>query len=335
MAGSTDTNVDYAKLGMNVMITAITHPKKQATILMQLGHEPGQTVHKRSMALFGFGGTLNAYRSGILTGYLTEAAILDKNLMPTKNITAGMGMAICDVVSSSLTQTAVTETVNAQIPKNEDDTSYNEVLKDVLRETAIKSCGVIVARPFHVLSVRQVAALAGDPQLPLLELVKNGGIYSGIVPHLLYEAGNIFITKTLMHLYVQNKKEIGEYLGSEDSKDTYIEMIVNLATSAFLYPLKLVSTIQALSGTGMALDAFPELSWLTIYFDLSRNGEANRGASTLFSRKVKLPTKAIEAPKVVEEPVIVNVVEEVSPPVTIPIPSSIPESNDEQQEQKE
>ena len=35
-----------------------------------------------------------------------------------------------------------------------------------------------------------------------------------------------------MHLYVQNKKEIGEYLGSEDSKDTYIEMIVNLATSA-------------------------------------------------------------------------------------------------------
>ena len=58
--------------------------------------------------------------------------------------------------------------MNAQIPKNEDDTSYNEVLKDVLRETAIKSCGVIVARPFHVLSVRQVAALAGDPQLPLL-----------------------------------------------------------------------------------------------------------------------------------------------------------------------
>ena len=155
-----------------------------------------------------------------------------------------------------------------------------------------------------------------------------------------------------MHLYVQNKKEIGEYLGSEDSKDTYIEMIVNLATSAcekllfvtivhslislclVLYPLKLVSTIQALSGTGMALDAFPELSWLTIYFDLSRNGEANRGASTLFSRKVKLPTKSIEAPKVVKEPIIVTV-EEVSLPVTIPIPSSIPESNDEQQEQKE
>ena len=84
----------------------------------------------------------------------------------------------------------------------------------------------------------------------------------------------------------------------------------------------------------MALDTFPELSWLTIYFDLSRNGEANRGASTLFSRKVKLPTKSIEAPKVVEDPIIVTV-EEVSLPVTIPIPSSIPESNDEQQEQKE
>jgi len=51
--------------------------------------------------------------------------------------------------------------------------------------------------------------------------------------------------------------------------------------------LKLTATNQAMSGTGMILDSFPEHSWFEIYRELRRTGASNRGGSCLFRRKLE------------------------------------------------
>ena len=47
------------------------------------------------------------------------------------------------------------------LPKSEEE-SYSQVLKDSFRETLIKSAGIVVANPFRVVAIRQIAAIAGD-----------------------------------------------------------------------------------------------------------------------------------------------------------------------------
>ena len=68
---------------------------------MQLGYEPGPIKTKGpSMLGLSKGGE---FRSGILTGYLKESGILQEGNL-AKNVTTGMTMSICEVISSSLVQ---------------------------------------------------------------------------------------------------------------------------------------------------------------------------------------------------------------------------------------
>jgi hypothetical protein len=288
-------NLDFFKLVNSVVATAIKHPFTQATILMQLGYEPGEIIHKKKYSLpfgiLGQNGKMVPYRKGILNGYLQDVGVLKGSIIPTQKITAGMGLAIVDVVSSSLVQTATTEVVKQAIPdlnSGREDECYSDVLRQICREAAIKSAGVIVTRPVHVLVIRQIASLAGDPQMSLIDMIKEGGIFSGLFPSLLYEIGNIFISKSLIYFYRKNKKEIDGLLPFEESSnDVTIEIVSNFSTSLFLYPLKLTATNQAMSGTGMILDSFPQHSWFEIYRELRRNGQLKRGGSCLFRRKIE------------------------------------------------
>ena len=68
-----------------------------------------------------------------------------------------------------------------------------------------------------------------------------------------------------------------------------------------MYPLKLLSTIRSISGTGLRLDDFPELTALELYCTLRTQGETHRGSSTIFDRKCP-PIKSKN--EIVGEPVI-------------------------------
>jgi len=75
---------------------------------MQLGYEPGEIIHKKNYSLpfgiLGQNGKMVPYRKGILNGYLQDVGVLKGSIIPTQKITAGMGLAIFDVISSSLVQ---------------------------------------------------------------------------------------------------------------------------------------------------------------------------------------------------------------------------------------
>ena len=64
------------------------------------------------------------------------------------------------------------------------------------------------------------------------------------------------------------------------------------------YPLSLVSTIECVRGTGLVLDLFPELSWLSILLQLRGDKKHSRGNSMLFSRKLAKIDVPIEGTEV-------------------------------------
>merc|ERR1712212_243136 len=327
-------DLEYSILAQNVTMAAISHPLKQSRILMQLGYEPGPIKVKGS-SMFGLskGGE---FRSGVLTGYLKESGILQEGNV-TKNVTAGMTMSICEVVASSLVQTAVTPAMEDALPKaektEESYNDYNQVLVDITREAAIKSAGIVASNPFKVVAIRQIAALAGDSHsTSLKDVIMSGDLFAGVGPRVLYEASAIFISKTLKYLCRQHGKMIGIDSESQQIADRAIDLI----PSFFVYPLQLIATIRSIGGTGLRLDEFPELSMLELYLTLKARGETQRGSSVIMDRKCP-KSKAIHvAPAIQIEPVIEPVVEA---PVVIEIPpvveSQIPEAQPVEQEQKQ
>merc|ERR1711917_24543 len=327
-------DLEYSILAQNVTMAAISHPLKQSRILMQLGYEPGP-IKVKGPSMFGLskGGE---FRSGVLTGYLKESGILQEGNV-TKNVTAGMTMSICEVVASSLVQTAVTPAMEDAFPKaekaEESYSDYNQVLTDITRETAIKTAGIVASNPFKVVAIRQIAALAGDSHsTSLKDVIMSGDLFAGVGPRVLYEASVIFISKTLKYLCRQH----GKAIGIEADQQALADRAIDLIPSFFVYPLQLIATIRSIGGTGLRLDEFPELSMLELYLTLKARGETQRGSSVIMDRKCP-KSKAIHvAPAVQIEPVIEPVVEA---PVVIEIPpvveSQIPEAQPVEQEQKQ
>merc|ERR1711990_702305 len=321
-------DLEYLILAQNVTMAAISHPLKQSRILMQLGYEPGPIkVKGPSMLGLSKGGE---FRSGVLTGYLKESGILQEGNV-TKNVTAGMTMSICEVVASSLVQTAVTPAMEDAFPTaekaEESYSDHGQVLTDITRETAIKTAGIVASNPFKVVAIRQIAALAGDSHsTSLKDVIMSGDLFAGV------GASVIFISKTLKYLCRQHGKAIGIEADQQQLADRAIDLI----PSFFVYPLQLIATIRSIGGTGLRLDEFPELSMLELYLTLKARGETQRGSSVIMDRKCP-KSKAIHvAPAVQIEPVIEPVVEA---PVVIEIPpvveSQIPEAQPVEQEQKQ
>ena len=74
-----------------------------------------------------------------------------------------------------------------------------------------------------------------------------------------------------------------------------------------MYPLKLLSTIRSISGTGLRLDDFPELTALELYCTLKSQGETHRGSSTIFDRKCPPIKSSSKSEKITGEPVITSI----------------------------
>merc|ERR1711953_402712 len=233
-------DLEYSILAQNVTMAAISHPLKQSRILMQLGYEPGPIkVKGPSMLGLSKGGE---FRSGVLTGYLKESGILQEGNV-TKNVTAVMTMSICEVVASSLVQTAVTPAMEDAFPKaekaEESYSDYHNVLTDITRETAIKTAGIVASNPFKVVAIRQIAALAGDSHsTSLKDVIMSGDLFAGVGPRVLYEASVIFISKTLKYLCRQHGKAIGIEADQQQLADRAIDLIPSffcLSTPAYRY----------------------------------------------------------------------------------------------------
>jgi len=286
-----ESELDTNKLSMAVLSTICFHPTAQAKYLIQLGYEPVAPHYKPATLL----SKPCHVRPGLLTGLTSmgerQGYLGACNLLSMENITRGMGISITEVVAKSLVQTAVTKPLEQAFPEKPEDESLDQTIVDCVRESLQKSAATITCQPLKVIAIRQIACLANGTQKSILETIKEGGLFNGLVPQLAFEIGLIWIVRVSMHFYKKN----AESLGDKDKKNHWmIEMLINFATSQMLYPLKLVSTMQAAGGAG-GLETFPELGWLSILAELRARQEQMRGSSILSDRKVA--PRAIAPPK--------------------------------------
>jgi len=330
---------DTSRLFQNVGLTTLCHPITQTRYLIQLGHEPLAPVFKSASPLaksLMFGTDCHT-QPGLISqpSYITAAGLLD-----SANMTRGLGMSICETVVASLGKTLATKPLSVALPKQEQDDSFDQVMVDATREALINSTGIILANPFRIIAIRQIAGLADGSSKSVLESIKEGGLLAGLIPRLCYEFGTIFIVKTAMHMYKRHCAEmVGDDKKTKDTTESVVQLLVGHVTDLVLYPLKLVATCQAINGTGATLDAFPELGWLALLGELRASQQAMRGNSVTFARKVKAPVavaSAIEvvvetptiveiAPVVVETPVVAPIVAPIVAPVVPPIVAPVVE----------
>jgi len=297
---------------MAVLSTICFHPSTQAKYLIQLGYEPVAPHYKPAATFL----SKPCYvRPGLFTGLTSmgkrQGYLGACNLLSSENITRGMGISITEVVAKSLVQTALTKPLEQAFPEKPEDESLDQTIVDCVRESLQKSAATITCQPLKVIAIRQIAGLANGTQKSILETIKEGGLFNGLVPQLAFEIGLIWIVRVSMHFYKKN----AESFGDKDKKNHWmIEMIINFATTQMLYPLKLVSTMQAAGGAG-GLETFPELGWLSILAELRARQEQMRGSSILSDRKVAPPPEPV-APVVVETPPpVAPVVVDTPPPV--------------------
>jgi len=327
-----EEELDTSRLFQNIGLTTLCHPLTQTRYLIQLGYEPLSPVYKPATALskkLMLASDCHVQPGLISLGGAQPSYVSAAGLLDSKNITRGLGMSICETIIASLGKTVATKPVTNAFPKKEQDDSFDQVMVDSIRESLINSTGIILANPFRVIAIRQVASIVDGTSKGILESIKEGGLFAGLIPRLAFEFGSIFIVRSAMHLYRQHAAELlssGDDKKTKETSESVAQLAISHVTSMLLYPLKLVATCQAVQGTtGCSLDIFPELGWLAILSELRRQEESMRGNSVTFARKVKAPVIPPPAPVeiVVETPPVAPLVVEV-PPVAVEVPIAPP-----------
>jgi len=262
------------RIGSDLFLTTLIHPLKQMRILIQLGYEPVKPAYKSGL----FSSSGQYVQPGILTplvsfgerkSYLTCAGLFQK-----QNITKGLTMSLCNVVVNTVIMDHVTKPVESAFPETE-ECSFDQVILDSIRQLLINSSGLILANPFRVIAVRQIASIADGSSTSLVDLFRQGGLFSGLVPQLTFEVLSILTVNLTVYIYKKHQSE-------KDSK--IVKILTRHLVHMVLYPLKLVSTIQCVK-TG-PLNDFAELDWLSILRHLIRQNVASRGSSIIGDRVI-------------------------------------------------
>jgi len=287
-SASEEDQIDYKKLLTQCTTAVISHPLTQCRVLIQLGHEPVDPIYRQSKFLVSDG----YYYNGFLTGYINDAKLCTSK----EAVLCGLVYKLLETSSSSVTQTLVKKPIS-RLPFPETKGGYEEVLLKSTKEFLTKAAGVIISRPFTVILVRQIASLANEGKIdtriiePFIDTVRKGELFAGLVPKLIYEMSIIFGSNTLVHLYNELKSD-----DMDETVDKVFPSLINMAVSVLSYPLHLVSTVACVQGSGLSLDAFPELHWLELLSKLRSANLHKRGNSIIFNRKIpKVPEAFVES----------------------------------------
>uniref|UniRef100_A0A0M3IIE8 Mitochondrial carrier n=1 Tax=Ascaris lumbricoides TaxID=6252 RepID=A0A0M3IIE8_ASCLU len=179
-----------------------------------------------------------------------------------------------------------------------DEESARRLLRSAIRETAARTVGVIVARPFTVIMVRKVAQLIGGETkygdvISSFYLIgrEEGpmGFFSGLVPQIIAEFITVWGVHSLVYavergilraqvnfFVVIHGRETSSHLciyaisfkGPQQVEDAdreefltstkkVLHLVAPFIVNTFSYPYTVVSTVMAVSGSGLAISMLP------------------------------------------------------------------------------
>lgn len=274
---------------MNVIVrvglNAVTHPIEYAKVLIQIGHEPLPTYKSKTI----FGKEQLFYPS--IFSYI-------KHIKKTDGLGGcfrGLTPKLTGNIISGVTFQYVTNIIEIKNDdKKADELSTEELtmqfLQRTARETVARSVAIIASQPFHVIAVRSMAEFVGNDGFYTGIFTSIGVIYreeglfgyfAGVCPRILCDIGALWLSNSLIHV-------LNNYIIEDKDIKTYVTASIKFLASALMYPMQVVSTCMAVTGTGLVAGTPPCMplyhNWSNCYSHLKSTNSLKRGSTLLWRR---------------------------------------------------
>ncbi|XP_058974938.1 mitochondrial carrier homolog 2 [Musca domestica] len=273
---------EWMRFGMRLGVSAALHPLEYSKVLIQLGYEPIAAVPGRSILGRPIMVLPNIFQ------YAGHIRKIDGFYGCYRGLTPKLVGSICSMVLSE----KIADRLGLkplEEPKDDvnlsDEERYFQFKHNLKRDIVLSVSGIIVSHPFHVISVRMMAQFIGRETLyksilgSIAEIYKSEGImgfFSGLVPKLLCDVACLVLTSSTVFLI--NKYAVKDKLGRQ-----YTAGFTQFAFSSILYPLNVVSTCMAVTGSRLMAGQPPIMpqysGWLDCFNDLQARNELKRGSS--------------------------------------------------------
>ncbi|NP_001036860.1 mitochondrial carrier homolog [Bombyx mori] len=275
-----------AALPSQILVTTICHPMEYAKVLIQLGYEP--LAPRRSTTLFG-----------------RPAMILPNVFQYIKYIKASDGFFGCyrglsarmlGLIAASQLTSKVIVAVGIDLPEindppnivTDDEPKVEDYIKLGRRDMIMQTVAVVIAHPFHVVSVRMMASFIGKEEHyssllgAIVSIYKDDGILGflhGLIPKVLGDLTCLAVTGVLAYY-------VNKYFVKTKDLRYYTIPLLTFITSTITYPMVVVSTCMAVAGSSLKAGNPPAMpnypSWQVCWRDLMRNKQHKRGSSLIF-----------------------------------------------------
>ncbi|KJH45849.1 hypothetical protein DICVIV_08110 [Dictyocaulus viviparus] len=184
-----------------------------------------------------------------------------------------------------------------------DHHSFKLHLRRAIRESLVRVVTLTVSRPLAVVMIRQIAQLIGNEakysgvvsSVRVIGMEEGPpGLLSGLVPQIIGEVITVFGTAALLFVAERAIVHSGLYKKTDDKsvKDVedlrkFTSLAIPFVVNSFGYPYHVVSTVMAVTGSGLAVSFLPYTpsfsNWYSAWDYLSPYG-LKRGAR-LFLRE--------------------------------------------------
>ncbi|CAH2242740.1 mitochondrial carrier homolog 2-like [Pararge aegeria] len=275
-----------AALPSQMLITTICHPMEYAKVLIQLGYEP--LPPRRSTTLFG--------RPAMILPNVFQYIKFIKKSDGFFGCYTGLSARVLGLVASSQLTSKVIHACGIDLPEindppnivTDDEPKLEDYYKLGRRDIIMHTASVIVSYPFHVVSVRMMAAFIGKEEEyssllgAIVSIYRDDGIlgfFHGMVPKLLADLTCVAVTGILAYY-------VNKYLVKTKDLRYYTLPLLTFVTSTITYPLVVVSTCMAVAGSSLKAGSPPLMpvypSWQACWRDLLKNKQHKRGSSLIF-----------------------------------------------------
>lgn len=295
----------------------ILHPLAFARTLVQLGHEPYPLTTGKAYIFFGrqanflpnmFKYLSNIYHSHgfktIYTGVSANVLLTVTNSLGSSTVSLYMDH-YCPEIGGKVDDLEKKGTEDQELDAYQ---SFRLKLREAIRQSIAQVAGIIVARPFAVIMVRQIAQFIGnegkyapiDPVQPLLRIGDEEGplgFFSGLLPNVIACLVSVWGTAALGYAVDRafNHMEKEQDVHDKDTRDMLAhsrkatELVIHFGLNSIRYPFEVVSTVMAVTGSGLLVSMLPYSPlfshWTDAYHYL-KPFELQRGAK-MFMREEK------------------------------------------------
>jgi len=276
---------------LQVASTTLGHPIELAKVLIQIGHEPVDPIHTKTLmgkpalslpSVFGYIGHIRR-RDGFLGLYRGYSM---------KMVEIGVSTVVSNKVRNALERKQFFVQNTEILSKDEDDLTAEENLSkaadDAIKDITEKLACIILTQPIHVCTVRAMAQFVGNETKydgvfgNIVSVYRENGVlgfWSGLIPRAIGELTCVGLTYTIAYI-------VNTYILEDKSLKSWTQHLASFFASSITYPFQVVGNCMVVSKSGLAAGYPPHMplykGWVDCWRHLSSQKQLKRGSSLMF-----------------------------------------------------